>query len=169
MSLLDMIGDAEGTPAANYLRGGRTVVKISRAIFRESTPKLPRNSFRIDGEILGSTNPDIAAQVGMQGTMNLNFKFADQDLAKMRRALAAAATSKGIGSGPGGECSEAEASKRSKELIGAEQPLVGALVTVVAVEKPQKQAKDKVFTHYEVEVPNETDLANIQFSEDEAA
>src|SRR3990167_7580737 len=92
MSLLDMIGDAEGQPAANYLRCGRTVLKISRLSWRDPTAKKPTAAFRIDGEILKSSNPTHKEQTGMQGTMNLNFKFAEQDLAKMRRALTSALT-----------------------------------------------------------------------------
>jgi hypothetical protein len=152
-SLLDMIGSAEGQPSANYLKGGRTVLKISRVSFRDPTPKLPRASFRIDGEILKSTNAKHQEQAGMSGTMNLNFKFADQDLAKTRRALRAALASK-----EGREVTEAEAAEQSKTLCGEKQPLVGAVVTVVAVEDPQKGDPTKTFTKYEVEVPTERDL-----------
>lgn len=161
MGLLDHLANAEGTPAANYLQGGRTVLKLSRASFREATAKLPRNSFRIDGEILKSTSPTHKEQIGQQATMNLNFKFADQDLAKMRRALAAAATSKGIGTAEDGRCTEAEAATRANEFVGQDQPLVGAIVTVNAVEKPQKNTPGKAFTHYEVEVPSASDLEGL--------
>lgn len=161
MGLLDHLATADGTPAANYLQGGRTLLKISRINFREATAKLPRNAFRIDGEIVKSTNPKHKEQLGQQGTMNLNFKFPDQDLAKMRRALAAAATSKGLGKGEDGLCTEAEAATRANELIGQDQPLVGAYVVINAVEKEQKSNKEKVFTHYEVEVPTEADVADL--------
>lgn len=159
MSLLDGIGTAKGTPAANYLQGGRTVLKVSRVLFREADADLNRNSFRLDGEILKSTNSTHQEQVGMSGTVNFNFRFPQQDLAKMRRALAAAGTAAGLGSGPDGRMLEAEINKaKADELCGQNQPLVGAIVTAVAVVKPQKAAADKVFTHYEIEVPTEADL-----------
>ena len=164
MSLFDMIAEAEGTPAANYLGGGRTLIKISRVSRREPTAKLPKASFRIDGEILQSTNPTHADQIGMQGTMNLNFKFAEQDLAKMRRALTAA-----LGAAEGRQAREEEITiSKSAELCGPTQPLLGAVVAVVATEKPQKGNKDKVFTHYEVEMPNEKEI-NSLFPDEEAA
>lgn len=167
MGLLDMIGEADGTPSANYLKGGRHVVKISRATFREPSAKIPRASFRVDGEILKSTNPKHQAQVGQTGTMNLGFKFPNDDLARMRRALAAAGTSQGIGTGEDSVMGEAEAAKRATELTGDKQPLVGAIVVIEADEKPKKAAREKdpatlksddFFTTYEVSLPTDKDL-----------
>ena len=89
----------------------------------------------------------------MQGTMNLNFKFAEPDLARMRRCLAAAATSQA-----GKPVSEAEAAKQTKELVGVNQPLVGAIVTIAGIEGPQSKDPTKSFTKYECEVPTASDL-----------
>lgn len=152
-SLLDLIGTAEGSPSANYIKGGRTVVKISRVNFREPSAKLPKASFRIDGEILKSTNPIHQEQVGMTGSCNLSFRYSEQDLAKMRRMLKASITSK-----EGRPATEEEAAKRAAELCGEKQPLVGALVTVVALETPQRGDPTKTFTKYEVETPTANDL-----------
>ncbi len=157
-SLLDMIADADGTPSANYLKGGRTTLKVSRLTFREPTAKIPRASFRIDGEILSSTNEKHQAQIGQAGTMNLSFKFPNDDLARMRRALAAIATSKGAGAGEEGLCLEGEAAARAAEFCGPKQPLTGAVVTVVAQEDPQRGDPNKTFTKYEAVVPTEKDL-----------
>lgn len=162
-----MIGEADGTPSANYLKGGRHVVKIARATFREPSAKIPRASFRIDGEILKSTNPKHAAQVGQTGTMNLGFKFPNDDLARMRRALSAGGTSQGIGTGEDSVMGEAEAAKRALELTGDKQPLVGAIIVIEADEKLKKPARDKdpatlksddYFTTYEVSLPTDKDL-----------
>jgi hypothetical protein len=159
VSLLDSIKDAKGAPAANYLKGGRTVLRITKITHKDPTALDPKAQFRIDGEILGSTNPAHKGQVGQSGTMNLNFKFAEQDLARERRALAAAATSKGVGKGENGFCSEAEAAERALEFVGTAQPLVGAVVTIEATEGPQRGDPNKTFTKYEVVVPNERDLS----------
>lgn len=160
-SLLDMIATADGTPSSNYLGGGRHVVKISRVTWREPTAKVPRSAFRIDGEILKSTSAKHANEIGQTGTMNLNFKFPNDDLARMRRALSAAGSSACIGSGEDGDMTEDEAAKRALELTAEDQPLVGAIVTIVANESPQKGDPSKSFTKYEVVVPTESDLTGI--------
>ena len=168
MGLLDTLATAQGVASANYLRAipqdddfipdtdakARTVIKISRVTFREPNEEKTTYAFRVDGEILGSTNPRHQAEVGFTGTMNLGFRYAKEDLAKMRRALSAAGTSLGIGKGADGKMTEAEAAERRLELLGEAQPLVGAIVTVVTSVK-----KGKKFTHYEVEVPSASDLA----------
>jgi hypothetical protein len=153
-SLLDLIGSAEGTPSANYLKGGRTVLKVSRLSFREPTPKLPRPSFRLDGEILKSTNPIHQGQAGSTGTVNLSFRFADQDLAKMRRALRACIASKEGRD----DVTESEAAERAVQVVGEKQPLTGAVIVIDALEAPQKGDASKTFTRYEVVVPTERDL-----------
>lgn len=160
-SLLDMIGTADGTPSSNYLKGGRTVIKASRVSWREPTAKIPRASFRIDGEILKSSAEKHATEIGQTGTMNLNFKFPNDDLARMRRALSALGTSIGVGNGPDGACSEAEAAERAAEFTMDSQPLVGSIVTVVAQEDPQKGDPSKTFTKYEVVLPTAKDLEGI--------
>jgi L-alanine-DL-glutamate epimerase-like enolase superfamily enzyme len=160
-SLLDMIGSADGTPAANYLKGGRHVVKASRVTWREPTAKIPRASFRIDGEILKSSNEKHASQVGQTGTMNLGFKYPNDDLARMRRALSALGTSIGVGHGAEGSCSESEAAERATEFTSEKQPLVGAIVVVVAQEDPQKGDPNKTFTKYEVVLPTAKDLEGL--------
>ena len=160
-SLLDMIGSADGTPASNYLKGGRTVIKASRVSWREPSAKLPRASFRVDGEILKSSNEKHAGEIGQSGTMNLGFKYPNDDLARMRRALSALGTSKGVGHGAEGACGEAEAAERAGEFTGEGQPLVGAIVTVVAQEDPQKGDPNKTFTKYEVVLPTAKDLEGI--------
>lgn len=157
-SLLDMIATADGTPSANYLKGGRTVVKASRVTWREPTAKIPRASFRIDGEILKSTNEKHQSQLGQTGTMNLGFRYPNDDLARMRRALSALGTSAGKGRGADGLCGEGEAAERATEFTGEAQPLVGAIVTIVAQEDPQKGDPNKTFTKYEVVLPTAKDL-----------
>jgi hypothetical protein len=161
VSLLDSIKEAKGAPSANYLKGGRTVIRVTRVTHKDPTALDPKAQFRVDGEILKSTNPLHAGQAGQAGTMNLNFKYAEQDLARERRALAAMATSKGIGNGENGFCSEGEAAERAKDFVGQAQPLVGAIVTVDASEKPQKENKEKLFTSYEIVVPTERDLEGL--------
>lgn len=160
-SLLDMIASADGTPSSNYLRGGRHVVKASRVSWREPTAKIPRASFRIDGEILKSSNDKHAGEIGQSGTMNLNFKYPNDDLARMRRGLSALGTSIGVGRGPDGACSEEEAATRATEFTAESQPLVGSIVTVVAQEDPQKGDPSKTFTKYEVVLPTAKDLEGI--------
>lgn len=157
MSLLDSITTAKGQPTANYLKGGRHVLKISRLQWRENDPDKPTPSFRLDGEILKSSNPLHQEQVGSQGTMNLGFKFASTDLAKMRRALTAA-----LSSAEGRKALESEiTAAKTRELCSESQPLNGTIVVVVATEKPQKGDKTKSFTHYEVEVPTERDVEDL--------
>lgn len=153
MSLLDSIGTAEGGPARNYLKGGRTLGRIRAASFRDATAKLPKSAFRLDIEIVASTNAKHAEETGQTGTMNLGFKYPEQDLACMRRALAAALSSK-----EGRQVTEKEAAEKAKELVGETQPLVGALVVIEAVEKPKKKNPSEKFTQYEVFVPSESDL-----------
>lgn len=153
MSLLDTIGSAEGSPARNYLRGGRTVGRIRAVSFRDSTPKFPKAAFRVDIEILGSTNPKHAGEKGQTACMNLSFRYPEQDLAIMRRALAAAASSK-----EGKVVTEPEAAARAKEFVGETQPLVGALVAIEALEKPKKKNPNETFTQYELQKPTENDL-----------
>lgn len=167
MSLLQSIATATGGEgSANYFKStspagegatlDRTVIKISRAVFREANADLPRNSFRIDGEILKSTCDVHSTQVGFTGTLNLRFAYPKEDLANMRKMLSVAGTAAGIGKGAEGAMDEAEAAARVEELIGQAQPLVGTIVTVIASTKNGKQ-----FTHYKLEVPTERDLDGV--------
>lgn len=157
MGLLDEIGSAQGGPVHNYLKGGRTVLKVTSVTFREATAKIPKPSFKIVGVILGSSNPKHAAEKGMSGTMNLGFKFAEQDLACARRCLRALLASKEGRS----DVTEKEAAEKAKDLVGETQPLVGTVITIEAIEKPKKNSEG-TFTQYEARVPDEEDLKLIE-------
>lgn len=156
-SLLDNLVSADGQPSANYVQGtGRTVGKVRRVTYREPSASIPKPSFRVDVEILKSTIDKHAAQVGFTATVNLGFRFPEPDLARMRRMLAAMATS-----AEGEVVSEATAASRVKEFIGDAQPLTGAVITIVSLSEPQKGDKNKTFTKFEIEVPSDADLDGI--------
>lgn len=159
MSLLDNIVDAKGAPSANYLKGtGRTVGRIRRVSWREPTAE-KRANFRVDVEILKSSVPQHAAEVGTTATMSLNFRYPDEDLARMRRALAAAETS-----ATGDAVLESTINKaKADKLCGPTQPLVGAVVTIATITKPQVKNPTNEFTKYELEVPSEADLEGLDF------
>jgi len=155
MSLLDMIASSDaGSPEANYLRGGRHVIKISRVTWRDPTPKQPKASFRIDGEILKTNSAAHADQIGMQGTMNLGFRYPESDGPRAKRALRAC-----LEAATGDKVAESVlTSAKIKELIGETQPLRDAIIVVMGNEAPQEKDKSKTFTKYEVEVPTLRDL-----------
>lgn len=156
MGLLDQITKVQGNPTANYLRAGRFVAKITRVSIRPEEHELGFG-FRMDIDILKSTNPEF--KTGDLATVNLNFKkYKNDALANMRRILTAAATSAGQGPGKNGVCTEGDVTKALVEkLCGPEQPLVGAIVTVVATAK-KNQTNGNTYTLYEVFVPSEQDI-----------
>lgn len=160
MGLLDNITKVQGNPSANYLKGGRYLVRITRVAIRPEEHELGFG-FRLDCDVLKSNNPDF--KPGDSGTVNLNFKkFKNDALANMRRILTAAATCAGLGPGPDGRCTEADITKAfAEKLTGLEQPLVNTIVTVVATTK-KNQTNGNTYTLYEVVVPSEEDVAGME-------
>lgn len=157
MGLLDQIKTATGLGSANYLKGGRTVGRVTRVVFRDADHDLGPG-FRVDVEVLKSTAPD--TNVGDVATANVGFRFKPEGLANMRRMLAAMASSAGIGADKDGRCTEGEAADRVREFVGEAQPLTGAIVTIVGTTKTNRE-KGTPYTLYEAYVPTEKDLEGI--------
>ena len=160
MSLLDGIENVQAGDAANYLKEGRTILKITRVSWREATPTVPKASFRIDGQILKTSSAAHANQIGCSGTMNLSFRYPEGptgDKAKMKKAIMAAGTVAGVGTGEGGDVLDKEVNRAFVEkMTGVDQPLVGAVVAVNGTTKDGKP-----FTHYSVEMPTDQDLEGL--------
>lgn len=155
MGLLDSISTATGGPSSLYLKGGRHVIQITRVNFREGDGDLGP-SFRIDGQLLKTTNEEHATDVGNTVTCNDAFKFKKESLARMRRMLTAA-----LSAAEGRKATEAEiTSKKAEELCGPDQPLVGAVVAIVGVTKKNKTTGTP-YTLYEAVIPNDHDLEGV--------
>lgn len=152
-SLLDQMSSAKGLPPTVYLTEGRTVLSLVSLYWREPNSNLdrPQASFKIVGSIIKTSSP--VHTRGQIVTISRPFKFVQDDLAAMRRDLAAIATSMQLGSGEDGYCSEDEANTRAKEFVGPTNPLRGAIFVVDAFTK-----NGKPFTHYVVQVPGASDL-----------
>jgi hypothetical protein len=157
MGLLDGIKTASGNANSNYLKGGRTVGRIMRVSARpfdhEAGP-----GFRVDLEVLKSDSPE--HRPGDVVTATVGFKYKQDALANVRRILAACASAAQIGKGKDGICTEAEAADRAEELVGAEQPLADAIVTMIGFEK-KNQKTGNPYTLYEALVPNDQDLDSL--------
>lgn len=157
MGLLDQIKTATGMGSANYLKGGRTVGRVTRIVFRDAEHDLGPG-FRVDLEVLKSSAED--APIGAVVTANVGFRYKPEGLSNMRRMLAAIASSAGVGGEKEGRCTEGEAADRAKEFVGEAQPLTGAIVTIVGTTKTNKE-KGTPYTLYEAYVPTEKDLDGI--------
>lgn len=171
MGLLDMVMSAQGDGAANYGQEGRHVLRLNTIRLRD--PSAPGGNaalppgFRFDGEVLAS-NRDLHVK-GDVITFTDPFKFPQSALARIRRLLSAAKTAK-----TGSECSESTLGLVAKEgesekdfsvrirneverLLGSDQPLNGAVITVIAT-KGSNKSTGKPYTLFEVVVPTEEDI-----------
>ena len=185
MSLLDSIMTASGAPTANYLRGGRHVVRIHRIVL--TTPdedrSLTRPRFQVDGELLFSDRPTFsdvnvtmdgdrpANKKGMIVRVNDPFKFVDTSLARVRRFLAvskgaksgAEITESTLGLTKNDKETDAEFSARilveAKRLLGADQPCKGAVIAIIGTES-KNQKTGTPYTLFEPAFPNRDDLVS---------
>ena len=166
MGLLDGIENAQGFAAANYLRGGRTLVEITRVSFTEADGvKSTKTTFRVDGRVLHSTNPT-ENPVGVTKTVNVGFKFPDSARPNMVRILMALLSSK-----EGGRLVKQSEINKAKvlELTGEDQPLIGTVIAFDAVEdrkasRVSPKNPDGVFTKYEASVPGDADVRNLEIA-----
>lgn len=153
MGLLDKITTASGDGGGNYAKKGRHVLELTRVTYRDESSPLGAG-FNFDGKVLATNNPD-AHTVGDVIRGNCIFsnpKMVENNLARMRRILAAFATS-----AKGEKVRESEITpKKVLELTGEDQPLVGTIVVVNGSER--KGNNGNVYTLYEAEVPGQADL-----------
>lgn len=170
MALLDQILSAQGNTSANYLKGNaRTLIKVERMELRDPSKnaQVVKPGFNVDGQILWSS--DAQNQKGVIGRANDSFKFPQSALARVRRCVAAAATSKfakpvdeatfGIAQNKG-EDDRSYANRIVAEvdrLLGSQQPLKGALLTIITTENRNKTT-GSTYTLFEAVVPTEDDL-----------
>lgn len=185
MSLLDTIMTASGAPTANYLRGGRHVIRIHRIVLTtpEEDRTLTRPRFQLDGELLYSdrasfSDPNAsldgdrpANKKGMIVRVNDPFKFIDTSLARVRRFLAvgkgaklgAEVTESTLGLTKNDKESDSEFAARvlaeAKKLLGVEQPLKGAVMAVIGTES-KNQKTGTPYTLFEPAFPTRDDLVN---------
>ncbi len=185
MSLLDNIMNASGAPTANYLRGGRHVIRLHRIVLTtpEEDRTLTRPRFQVDGELLFSDRPSFsdvnatmdgdrpANKKGMIVRVNDPFKFLDTSLARVRRFLAvskgaklgAEITESTLGLTKNDKETDTEFSARvlaeAKRLLGADQPCKGAVFAIIGTES-KNQKTGTPYTLFEPAFPNMDDLVS---------
>ena len=176
MGLLDNIMGAKGDSSVTYGKAGRHVLKLNRIRLRDpSDPSTTGGSldakpgFRFDGELLCSNRSDHAK--GDVLTFNDPFKFVSSALARARRMIVAAKSSKTgedvsestLGlvqeKGESDEAFGLRIKAELKSILSDQQPLRGAIITVVATEG-KNQNTGTPYTLFEVHVPTEDDLKN---------
>jgi hypothetical protein len=184
MSLLDRVMSANGQSNAAYLRGGRHVIRVHRLELNEPNPAqgIMKPSFKCDGELLFSDRASFASEQSTEGDdgkpankkgmivrANDPFKYPDSALARVRRFLVAAkaaATGKEVNEATMGleagadESESAFASRVSaevKRLLGPDQPLKGAVLTIVGTEG-KNQKTGTPYTLFEPCIPTREDL-----------
>ena len=184
MGLLDRIANADGGSSANYLRAGRHVGRLRRMELRdpseaEGAAAEMKPGFKADIEVLYSNRPDFGSQdegafrKGDVGRVTDPFRYPASALSKIRRLLCVAlraksenpeAISEGYLDLPAieGEAEKAFAARfaaRSRELLGKDQPLNGAIVTFEVTER-KNQTTGKTYSLFEAVEPTEDDLRN---------
>lgn len=184
MGLLDRIATADGGSTAPYLKGGRHVGRLRRMELRDPSEMTGaaadmKPGFKSDIEVLFSNSPTFGTEAegafrkGDVGRVTDPFRYPSSTLAKVRRLLVAAlrATSdnpetitearldlKDI-EGETEKEFQARYTARSKELLGTNQPLNGAIVTFVVTEGINQTTK-KPYSLFEAFEPSEEDLRN---------
>lgn len=175
MSLLDAVMTASGDANFAYGRAGRHVCRLSRITLREPSQQMLKPGFSIDVELLHSDRLDFSQEVeggnkrGSIVRFNDPFRYPESALARVRRTLRVAKASKtgssideatlGVARAESDD-DKAFAQKISaevKRLLGSEQPLSGAVITVVATEGKNKQT-GAPYTIFEPVFPTEDDL-----------
>jgi hypothetical protein len=183
MSLFNQIMTAQGDSSAAYLKGGRHVGKIARTELRDpstatGTKAEMKPGFKFDIEILASNRADFgtdnegAFKKGDIGRATDPFRFPKQALARVRKLVSVALTSQ-TGSAVDeatlglvrndGEDDKAFAKRYAdhvENLInGTDQPLTGAVVTVIITEGKNKET-GKPYSLFDVVLPTKDDLVN---------
>lgn len=180
MGLLDKMLSANGTTSAPYAKGGRHLVRLTRAYLRDPAEdaSITKAGGGFDGVVLNSTRAATDPSHGKDCQIRVNdsFKFPDSALARMRRGAAAALTAKGgkqVDEMTFGLVKEAKEDDKVftarivtkiKELFGPTQPLKGSLVVFSCTEHDNKSGKKNpdgstsTYTLFEVEVPTAEDL-----------
>lgn len=177
MSLIDQVMTANGDANYAYGKQGRHVIRIVRITLREPGGQILKPGFSVDGELLWSDRSDFAPGVeggnkrGSVIRFNDPFRFPEQTLARARRTIHKAKMAKegreiaeatlGLEKvdGEDDKAFAARVSAEVKRLLGPDQPLVGALLTVTAVERKNKQT-GATYTLFEPMTPTEEDLRN---------
>lgn len=164
MGLLDEIEKGKGAPVANYARTGRHIVELTRVSFTEGGVDDGKASFSMDGRVILSLNAPEPHQPGEVVRVSEGFKFPSSGLARIRRALRAAQSSK-----EGRDIPESEITgARARELCAMDQPLVGAIVAFQLTHRVGKEARKlppdhpdagKGYDLFEVEVLSSFDEA----------
>lgn len=149
-----------GSPAASYLQGGHTLIKVSRVSFNEADAKNPNTSFKVAGKVLFSTNPENT--VGETKTMNVGFKYPESARPNMVRCLVALKSVLEGKSVSAAEISKAEVLR----LTGETQPLAGVIIAIDATstdKESRKSSKNPLGRHtkYECVVPDDADLQKL--------
>jgi hypothetical protein len=143
----------------NYLQEGRHIVRVSKMFFVE--PDLSRNkmnpTFNIDAEVLISPRHGRSEFV----RANDSFKIPAQGMSRMLGAVSVAKsvlTGKNCSPSDLGleKPSDAEFAAELRRLLGAEQPLSGAIVAIVATTGTSK--KGTQYTLYNVRVPTDDEI-----------
>lgn len=180
MSLIDSVMTANGDANYAYGKGGRHVIRVARITLREPSGQMLKPGFSVDGELLYSNRADFNPEVdggnkrGAIVRFNDPFKFPDQALARVRRTVRAAKEAKegtpvseatlGLEQveGEDPKAFAARIGAELKRLLGPDQPLAGALLTIVATEGKNKTTGTP-YTLFEPQVPTEEDLTNAGF------
>ena len=166
MSLLDSIMNANNHTGAPYMQAGRTLIKVSRVVLRDSSApgadKAAGDAFFVDGQVLHTTSEhESQPKVGEVGRVQSPGKYPDQTARRAKSGILAMLTSKTgkVASeksfGLEGEPTPDQIKAEIDRLTGPSQPLAGAIVAVSGVQKPGKK-----YTVFEIEVPTEIDLKN---------
>jgi len=145
MGLLDTIMTAQGDSTANWGRPGRYVIRLASMRLRDMSEPGANldlgNGFRFSGEVLHCNNG--VHNKGDLVSFNDPMRFISSAMAKVRKLLVVAKSSKegkaiseatlGLEQ-KAGEDDAAFAARikaEAKRLVGPEQPLTGAIVTVI--------------------------------------
>lgn len=178
MGLLDRILTANGDSSNQYAKGGRHLVRLTRAYLRDPSEdtSVQKMGGGFDGVIVNSTRTDDQHAKGNSIRVNDGFKYPESALARMRRGIASCATSKtgkainevsfGLtkNDGEDDKAFNLRIVAEVKRLFGSEQPCKGALVVFECTERQNQSGKkdDKgnpsTYTLFEVVVPTQEDL-----------
>jgi len=180
MSLIDSVMGANGDANYAYGKAGRHLIRVSRITLREANAQMLKPGFSVDGELLHSNRADFAPDVesgnkrGAVVRFNDPFKYPEQTLARVRRTVRAAKEAKmgepvseatlGLVKAEGEDDTAFAARIKAelKQLLGPDQPLAGAILTIVATEGKNKTTGTP-YTLFEPQVPTEEDLTNAGF------
>ena len=170
MGLLDTIMTANGDNAANYAKKGRYVIRLASIRLRDASEPgadtTRGNGFRFSGDVLACSNDVHSKGELVTFTDPMRFPTA---LARIRKLIQLGKQAKEgreiqeLTFGLVAKEGEADADfanrikAEAKRLLGPDQPLTGAIVTIVVTEGENQKTKAK-YTLFDAVPTSEDDL-----------